>query len=211
VEAGIEHISPHDLRHASGQWLLDVGIPIELVSRFLGHANTAITERVYARIKKEVVGDRMLDSVDPRYARRANHARSQGHRVVETITKLPAPRQPVLFTVGESSRTLSDWARVTGIAKATLHHRVVVSGLDMGAAIALGHGVRGRPLREFSGVRFCRVTPAKLGDEPPTSETSEPGSATAPSAFLPEDLVRRDGIEPPTRGFSSGAIWLLIQ
>jgi integrase len=47
-EAKIESASANDFRHASGQWLIDLGTPIELVSRLMGHSDTRITERVYA-------------------------------------------------------------------------------------------------------------------------------------------------------------------
>jgi integrase len=49
-KAGIEPLSPHALRKAAGQWLIDLGMPLELVSRVLGHADTRITETVYARV-----------------------------------------------------------------------------------------------------------------------------------------------------------------
>jgi hypothetical protein len=42
-----------------------MGIPVELVSRFMGHASTSITERVYARVREDPVADRMLDAIDP--------------------------------------------------------------------------------------------------------------------------------------------------
>ena len=64
TNAKIDHASPHSFRHAAGQWLLDVGVSVELVSRILGHASTAMTERVYARVKQDVVGDRILDMID---------------------------------------------------------------------------------------------------------------------------------------------------
>ena len=65
IAAGIQHIWPHSLRHAAGQWLIDLGVPIELVSRFLGHTNTLTTECVYARVRPDAVGARMLDALDP--------------------------------------------------------------------------------------------------------------------------------------------------
>lgn len=58
--AGIEHLSPHSLRRASGQWLTDLSVPLEVVSRFMGHASTRITERVYARIKDEDLAARAI-------------------------------------------------------------------------------------------------------------------------------------------------------
>lgn len=46
--AGIAHCTPHDMRRTAGSWMLQAGIPIEVVSRMLGHTNTDITAKVYA-------------------------------------------------------------------------------------------------------------------------------------------------------------------
>jgi integrase len=163
--AGVEHVSPHSLRHAAGQWLVDLGTPIELVSRILGHASTSITESVYARVKAETVGDRMLDTLDPRYTRSASQARQKSDRAVKTLTKLPSPRVEVLYEVDGVTRNLADWCRATGIPKGTLHHRVVTRGLPMADAVALGHGTRGKSLEGVSRVRNPRETPAKRGED----------------------------------------------
>ena len=146
----------------------------------------------------------VVDAIDPRYAKRSNLVRTNQERTVATITKLPEPRRPVLYVVGDVARTLADWSRPTGIPKATLHHRVVTRGMEMADAIAVGEGVRGRPL-EFSGVRFCRNTPAKLGQEsaaPGSSEASAASDLVRDQRERPPIVVPRDGIEPPTRGFS---------
>ncbi|WP_246692526.1 site-specific integrase [Mesorhizobium sp. WSM4303] len=41
--------SPHMLRHSAAVWLVEDGHSMEEVAQFLGHANTAITYKVYAR------------------------------------------------------------------------------------------------------------------------------------------------------------------
>jgi integrase len=46
--AGLD-ISPHDLRHTSAVHLAAAGIPMARISQYLGHSNTSVTERVYAR------------------------------------------------------------------------------------------------------------------------------------------------------------------
>lgn len=131
---------------AAGQWLIDLGVPLELVSRVLGHADTRITETVYAKIKDEDVTDRMLNAIDPRYAKKAHRARG-AKKVVETIKKLPAPRTSrVLYEVGGVERTLVQWAETSGISKTTLFHRVVTSGMTMADAFALAKGTKGRRL-----------------------------------------------------------------
>ena len=145
-KVAIEPLSPHALRKAAGQWLIDLSVPLELVSRVLGHADTRITETVYAKIKDEDVTDRMLDAIDPRYAKKAHRARG-AKKIVETIKKLPAPRTSrVTYEVGGVERTLVEWADSSGISKTTLFHRVVTSGMPMADALAVGKGTKGKRL-----------------------------------------------------------------
>jgi integrase len=42
-------VSPHMLRHSAAVWLVEDGHSMEEVAQFLGHSNTAMTYRVYAR------------------------------------------------------------------------------------------------------------------------------------------------------------------
>ena len=201
--AGVEHASPHAFRHAAGQWLIDLGAPVELVSRVLGHSNTATTERVYARVRPEAVGDRMIEALNPAYAKAANRARAKAASHVATIKKLPSPRVAVLYEIDGVSRTMADWSRATGIPKNTLHHRVATAGLSMAEAIALGSGTRGKVLGGVSRVRNSRNTPAKRGDDPGGSGTSSGVATHEDLQKTPRNPVPRDGVEPPTRGFST--------
>ena len=43
-------VTTHWLRHTHASFLLAAGVPIEIISRRLGHESTAITERVYLHI-----------------------------------------------------------------------------------------------------------------------------------------------------------------
>ena len=43
-------MSPHTLRRTFGSDLLNRGVRIEVVSRQLGHADTRITEKAYAKL-----------------------------------------------------------------------------------------------------------------------------------------------------------------
>lgn len=47
--AGLDGVSPHTLRHTSAVTLATGGVPMSKISQYLGHSNTAVTERVYAR------------------------------------------------------------------------------------------------------------------------------------------------------------------
>lgn len=107
-EAGLDHVWPHALRKACGQWMIDLGVTLEVVSRILGHADTRITELVYCRVSEDALWDRMLDSIDPRYAERATASRGERKHVV-TITTIPDPKPGfVMYVVDGAARTLDE-------------------------------------------------------------------------------------------------------
>ncbi|MDZ7821530.1 MAG: site-specific integrase [Candidatus Marinimicrobia bacterium] len=54
--AGIKS-SPHDLRRSAGAWLLQNGVPIYQVSRFLRHSSVTVTEKSYADLVKKNYSD----------------------------------------------------------------------------------------------------------------------------------------------------------
>ncbi|RYE61451.1 MAG: site-specific integrase, partial [Oxalobacteraceae bacterium] len=37
------------MRHSAAVWMAEAGTPMSQIARFLGHTDSAITERVYAR------------------------------------------------------------------------------------------------------------------------------------------------------------------
>lgn len=41
--------TPHVLRHTAAVWMAEHGVPMSEISQYLGHKNTSVTERVYAR------------------------------------------------------------------------------------------------------------------------------------------------------------------
>lgn len=47
--AGVEDVSPHVFRHSAAVWLAEAGHPMSEIAQFLGHSDSRITERVYAR------------------------------------------------------------------------------------------------------------------------------------------------------------------
>ncbi len=130
-------VSPHDLRRSAGQWLVDIGTPLELVSKFMRHANTHITETVYASVRQGDVADRILDAIDPRYAQQANKDREKP--LVQTLTSIPEPRQlALLYKVNGDVMSLDAWADGAGIPKGTLYYRVVTRGMPMAEALKKG-------------------------------------------------------------------------
>jgi integrase len=46
----LQRISPHDLRHTAGTLMLRRGVPIEVVSKTLGHKDITVTYRVYRHV-----------------------------------------------------------------------------------------------------------------------------------------------------------------
>ncbi|MEP7125623.1 MAG: hypothetical protein ABJE95_32125 [Byssovorax sp.] len=176
-----------------------------MVSRVLGHADTRLTETVYAKIKDEDVTDRMLDAIDPRYARKAHRARG-AKKIVETIKKLPAPRTPrVLYEVDGVEGTLVTWAETSGISKTTLFHRVVPSGMSMADALAVGKGTKGRRLPGPAYVTPVCQAPRRglrtAAAVPQTKSTAAP----KPKASAQRAARAAAAIDPPCASFDSNA------
>lgn len=55
--AGLKGVSPHVLRHTAAVRMAVAGIPMQKISQFLGHSNTSVTERVYARYSPDHLSD----------------------------------------------------------------------------------------------------------------------------------------------------------
>lgn len=55
--AGLKGISPHVLRHTAAVRMAASGIPMQMISQYLGHSNTGITERTYARFGPDHMAD----------------------------------------------------------------------------------------------------------------------------------------------------------
>lgn len=49
-DCGIEGLHPHRLRHSTVSLLLDAGVPIELISKYVGHSSTRTTLDLYAHL-----------------------------------------------------------------------------------------------------------------------------------------------------------------
>lgn len=49
----IGHVRIHDIRHTAAVTMLSSGVPLEMVSQALGHSNTSITFKTYARYLPE--------------------------------------------------------------------------------------------------------------------------------------------------------------
>lgn len=49
AKAGLEWVTPHALRHTAAVWMAEADVPMEVIAQYLGHSDSRITERVYAR------------------------------------------------------------------------------------------------------------------------------------------------------------------
>jgi len=48
-KAGLKNVSPHVLRHTAAVWMAEAGVPMSEIAQYLGHSDSRLTERVYAR------------------------------------------------------------------------------------------------------------------------------------------------------------------
>ena len=49
LAAGVPWCTPHVLRHTAAVWMAEDGVPMAEIAQYLGHTDSRITERVYAR------------------------------------------------------------------------------------------------------------------------------------------------------------------
>jgi integrase len=55
AEAGVEHRRFHATRHTAATLLLEAGVPLEVVSAILGHANIGVTADIYTKIRGDLM------------------------------------------------------------------------------------------------------------------------------------------------------------
>ncbi|MGL5931246.1 MAG: tyrosine-type recombinase/integrase, partial [Dermatophilaceae bacterium] len=71
-----EEWTPRELRHSFVSLLSDAGVPIEDISRLVGHSGTSVTELVYRHQIRPVVekGAEVMDDIFGREEGNADHA-----------------------------------------------------------------------------------------------------------------------------------------
>jgi integrase len=52
---GFPDIHIHDLRHANASLLINMGVPVKVISEHLGHSDTRTTETIYAHVFAETM------------------------------------------------------------------------------------------------------------------------------------------------------------
>lgn len=55
--AKLAEVTPHVLRHTAAVWMAEAGINMAKIAQYLGHSDSRITERVYARFAPEHLQD----------------------------------------------------------------------------------------------------------------------------------------------------------
>jgi hypothetical protein len=184
--------------------MVDLGVPLEIVSKFMRHKDIATTQRWYAEIRNENVADRLLDSLHPRLAKQAHKARGK-KKLVATIQQVPEPHEePWGYEVDGIKKSLDAWAEESGIPKTTLFHRVTVQGLSMADALALGRSTqkhRRARVRDAlpdcdNGVQVSVDGAAPNGPEAPSAADSTPQIP----AEIADPSARHAGVEPATYG-----------
>jgi integrase len=51
--AGLEGVSPHVFRHSAARWLAEDGVPMREIAAVLGHKDSLVTERIYAKFSPD--------------------------------------------------------------------------------------------------------------------------------------------------------------
>jgi hypothetical protein len=149
-------------------------------------------------VKPDDVADRILDAIDPTYAQVAHRDRKKP--VVATLTSTPPPRQTEkLYEVEGVSKSLTGWSQEAGIAKPTLHHRVMTRRMTVAEAVAIGrpsYRKRGPmttaapPADCATDVKVSADDEASDGQEAPTSKEGTPRkSAENPVNSAPHTIT----------------------
>lgn len=78
--AYLDHVSPHMLRHSAAVWLAEDGHTMTRIAQFLGHSNSRITEKVYARYSPEHLRD-LAESLEVSRPSPARKDRTRDHLI----------------------------------------------------------------------------------------------------------------------------------
>jgi integrase len=76
---GLEHFTPHDLRHSAASFAISAGGNVKVVQRMLGHASAAVTLDIYAGLFSDDL-DALAVRLDE--AARADRLRTNGAEIV---------------------------------------------------------------------------------------------------------------------------------
>jgi len=76
-ESGLRYVRPHDLRHTVAVLGLDAEIPVEVISRLLGHSTISVTMDIYGKSVQSLV-DRGAEGISSLFRDSERKARETG-------------------------------------------------------------------------------------------------------------------------------------
>ncbi|MEJ0012429.1 MAG: site-specific integrase [Bauldia sp.] len=53
TRANLADVTPHVFRHTAAVWMAENGVPMAEIAQYLGHSDSRVTERVYARFSPD--------------------------------------------------------------------------------------------------------------------------------------------------------------
>jgi len=134
VRAGIDRVSPNDLRRAFGSWHRKAGLTAEQVSILLRHTTDKLAQTTYAKIGGEHIADDVRKLVPIVYADGSSddpqHPQRQGENSVNLVP--PVGIGPTTLGLGSQWPTHASSARSIGnkLAQARRRLATIVPNLD---------------------------------------------------------------------------------
>ncbi len=226
VRARIERCSPNDLRRTCATLLRAAGARVDDLAPLMGHADSRMLVRVYARLSTRDLAHRIEESLDPvhRVATTPPHAST-----VEPVLVAPPPDSPAAQgapTVAAPASTESH-ASSSEPAAHDLETRLAlgvhaqrdaleatvarIALLDLEALLILVRSAFGDCITGASErAAAMRLVGCPIVEMPGKScdlaarhvSIRDACMGRGKCAFFNANPVPRDGIEPPTRGFS---------
>src|SRR5581483_11027128 len=87
-------ISSHDLRRTFATWLRADGVAVREVAAMLGHADSRMAERVYARLPPDLLRDLLSELCQPAAGHGLPQAGNEGHRWHSAAVRRPLEEVP---------------------------------------------------------------------------------------------------------------------
>ena len=217
----MRHMSPNDLRRTFASWLKQAGVDSMVVAKMLGHTTSRMVEMVYGHLNDATtqaaivklptpetpnLGDAVCatdDVTKPRRRLRGFAARVEVPtlQLIETapaVTSTATPTQHLTLVPDEPSPLVEDAARLLPAdqPKAEQIPRWRSHGAHR-ATTAANANVEGN-----AGLSEHPSAGSKWVVEPARAKRQEQPMRRSHSQSSSQLAVPRDGVEPPTRGFS---------
>ncbi len=166
VRAGIEQITPNDLRRSLGHWHRTAGAHVPDVARMLRHGDDRLAQTTYARIGAETqvavlerqlgAGDEQKPSTSDLHGDSDQNSPNEDQLPKNTAENLAPPARVELATLALGKR--GDSARVLAAKQAWERRRVAASTLNLHLPVCANCGaISGHRVFEVVGSRVLRV------------------------------------------------------